>query len=229
MTVSRRSVLGMLGASALATGFGTSLAKAGGAEGPQVSPDQALAMLRKGNTDYLAGSYDASLSNNARRLQIAKGQKPLAIVVGCSDSRVAPEILFGRGLGELFTIRIAGNTVDDAALGSIEYAVAELGTPLVVVLGHEKCGAVAAVDIVENNTVYPGAIGDMGEPIIPAVLGVRGKSGDLLDNAVRENVRRVVARLKISGELLEKPLQAGKLKIVGARYDLDDGKVEFIS
>lgn len=231
MTVSRRSVLGMLGASALATGFGVSQARAGGAEGgPQVSPDQALAMLRKGNAEYLSGKYDASLSNNARRLEIARGQKPFAVVVGCSDSRVAPEILFGRGLGELFVIRIAGNTVDDAALGSIEYAVAELGAPLVVVLGHERCGAVAAaVDIVQNNTVYPGAISDMVEPIVPAVLAVRGKSGDTLDNAVRENVRRVVARLKISGELLQGPLAAGNLKIVGARYDLEDGKVDFIS
>jgi carbonic anhydrase len=138
------------------------------------------------------------------------------------------ELLFGRGLGELFIVRNAGNTVDTTALGSIEYAVAELGVPLVVVLGHEKCGAVdAAVKVVKENATYPGAIGQMVEPIVPAVLRAQNQPGDLLDNAVRENVRRTVHRLRTSETLFQEPLRTGRLRIVGARYDLDDGDVDF--
>jgi carbonic anhydrase len=148
--------------------------------------------------------------------------------LSCSDSRVPPELLFGRGLGELFIIRNAGNTVDTAALGSIEYAVAELGVPLVVVLGHERCGAVdAATKVVKDNATFPGAIGQMVEPIIPAVLKAQGQQGDLLDNAVRENVRRTVTRLRTAETLLTQPLKAKALRVVGARYDLDDGSVDF--
>ena len=148
--------------------------------------------------------------------------------MGCSDSRVPPEPLFGRGLGELFIVRVAGNTVDRTALGSIEYAVAELKVPLVVVLGHERCGAVAAaVEVVRHDVALPGAIADMVSPILPAVLKAQRQEGDLLDNAVRENVRRVVQSLQQSGPLLLDPLAAGRLKIVGARYDLDDGAIEF--
>jgi carbonic anhydrase len=141
---------------------------------------------------------------------------------------VPPELLFGRGLGELFIVRNAGNTVDTTALGSIEYGVVELGVPLVVVLGHEKCGAVdAAVKVVKENATFPGAIGQMIEPIVPAVLRAQAQPGDLLDNAVRENVRRTVNRLRTSEALLQEPLRSGKLKIVGARYDLDNGDVDF--
>jgi carbonic anhydrase len=164
-----------------------------------------------------------------RRIEIARGQAPIAVLVSCSDSRVPPELLFGRGLGELFIVRNAGNTVDTTALGSIQYAVAELGVPLVLVLGHERCGAVdAAVKVVKDNATFPGSIGQMIEPILPAVIKAQTQPGDLLDNAVRENVRRVVSRLRSATEpLLLDPQRAGKLKIVGARYDLEDGDVDF--
>jgi carbonic anhydrase len=160
---------------------------------------------------------------------------PFAVLVSCSDSPVPPELLFGRGLGELFIVRNAGNTVDTTALGSIECAVAELGVPLVVVMGHERCGAVdAALTIVEKNTTFPGNIGRMVEPIIPAALKAKSTASanidraELLDEAVRENVRRVVTRLRTATDpLLLEPLQAGKLKAVGARYDLNDGSVDF--
>ena len=157
------------------------------------------------------------------------GRRRCAVLVSCSDSRVPPELLFGRGLGELFIVRNAGNTVDTTALGSIQYAVAELGVPLVLVLGHERCGAVdAAVKVVKDNATFPGAIGQMIEPILPAVIKAQAQAGDLLDNAVRENVRRVVSRLRSATEpLLLEPQRAGKLKIVGARYDLEDGDVDF--
>jgi carbonic anhydrase len=138
-------------------------------------------------------------------------------------------LLFGRGLGELFIIRNAGNTVDTVALGSVEYAVGVLKTPLVVVMGHERCGAVAAAaQVVTENATFPGQIGRMIEPIIPAVLQARGQPGDLVDNAVRANVRRVVEYLrKQTDPLMQEPLRAGRLKVVGAYYDLDTGAVDF--
>ena len=156
---------------------------------------------------------------------------PFAVLVGCSDSRVAPEVLFNTGLGELFIVRNAGNTVDTVALGSIEYAIAVLGVPLIVVLGHERCGAVdAALSVVEKNTVFPGSLNQMIEPILPAALMARstGAKGEaLLDAAVRENIRRVVNRIKNSEPVLMNPIKTGKVKVVGARYDLDDGEVDF--
>lgn len=195
-----------------------------------LTADQALALLKKGNAAYLTDSPVRAASGRARRLQIAQGQAPIAAYVSCSDSRVSPELLFGRGLGELFIIRNAGNTVDTVALGSIEYAVAELGVPLVVVMGHERCGAVAAaLEVVRNNVVFPGSIGRMVEPIIPAVLQAQTqRGGDLLDNAVRENVRRVVRQLRTATDpLLLKPQESGRLKVVGAYYDLETGNVDF--
>jgi carbonic anhydrase len=135
----------------------------------------------------------------------------------------------------LFVIRDAGNTIDTAGLGSIQYAVAELGVPLVLVLGHERCGAVdAALSIVEKNTNFPGSIGPMVEPIVPAALAAKAAAPpnanreDVLDMAVRENVKRVVTRLRTSSDpIVADPLKADKLKVVGARYDLDDGTVDF--
>lgn len=198
-----------------------------------LTPAQALDKLRKGHENFLGNKPSLKSSrDSSRRLEIARGQVPFAVLVGCSDSRVAPELLFDTGLGELFIVRNAGNTVDTVALGSIQYAVQVLNVPLVLVLGHERCGAVeAALSVVEKNTVYPGSIGQMVEPIIPAVLKARAsgpyKEGELLDAAVRENVRRTVERLRMSEPAMLEPLRAGKLKIVGARYDLDDGTVDF--
>jgi carbonic anhydrase len=189
---------------------------------------EALALLQRGNADFVADRTRAIPIDRRRRLELARGQKPFAVLVGCSDSRVSPEILFGRGLGDLFIVRVAGNTVDRVALGSIEYALAELGVPLIIVLGHERCGAVqAAVQMVERNLTFPGAIGDMVTPILPAVVKARALPGDLLDNAVRENVKRVVRHLEASSPVVGDALAAGRLKIVGAYYDLDSGRVEF--
>jgi carbonic anhydrase len=154
------------------------------------------------------------------------------VLVGCSDSRVSPELLFGRGLGELFIIRNAGNTIDTAALGSIEYGVGVLGCPLIVVLGHEACGAVAAaVDVVEKNATFPGVIGEMIQPIIPAVLEAKRSAnsgaGALLENAVIANAKRVAMRLRTQSPVIQETMRAGKLKVVPAHYDLDDGHVDF--
>lgn len=194
-----------------------------------MTPDQALEWLRDGNRAFLDGKVDQVDLSAARRLALAKGQAPFCAYVSCSDSRVPPELLFGRGLGELFIIRNAGNTVDTVAMGSIEYAVAVLGVPLVVVMGHESCGAVkAAMSVVSDNARFPGVIGNMIEPIIPAVLEARNQPGDATEVAVKQNVRRVVRKLReASDPLLIEPQRSGKLKVVGAYYKLDSGEVDF--
>lgn len=196
-----------------------------------LTADQALATLKEGNAKFLSDSPLRPVQGRDRRLEIARGQTPFAVLVSCSDSRVPPEVLFGRGLGELFIVRNAGNTVDTVALGSIEYAIAVLGVPLIVVLGHERCGAVeAALSVVEKNTIFPGSLNQMIEPILPAALIARSggaKGEELLDAAVRENVRRVVTRIRNSEAVLMNPIRDGKVKVVGARYDLDDGSVDF--
>jgi carbonic anhydrase len=201
---------------------------------PEMTADRALELLKEGNRRFLQDRQEeAAVPMGAeRRLELARSQSPFAVLVSCSDSRVPPELLFGRGLGELFIVRNAGNTVDTIALGSIEYAVHALMVPLVVVLGHQRCGAVAAaVSVVEDNAVFPGSLGQMVEPIIPAVLQARTRCGcaeeNLLDAAVRANVERIVARLKTSEPILMDPLRDGTLRIVGAHYDLEQGHVEF--
>jgi carbonic anhydrase len=200
------------------------------APGPDLTPDAALALLKEGNRRFVEGkSVRPHQTDAERRAALAHAQRPFCVLVGCSDSRVSPELLFGRGLGDLFIVRNAGNSVDLAAMGSIEYGVAVLGAPLVVVLGHERCGAVqAAVDVVEHDKDFPGSIGQMIEPILPAVLRAKREGDhDLLDRAVRHNVFRIVERLRTTEQMLQEPQRTGRLKIVGARYDLDDGVVEF--
>jgi carbonic anhydrase len=234
--VSRRWMVG--GAAVLAATTAVSSAcpalaappPSGNPAAPPITPDEALERLKRGNRDFLAGRTVAADVRGRRRLEIARAQYPFAVLVSCSDSRVPPEVLFGRGLGELFIVRNAGNTIDTVAMGSLEYAVAELNVPLVVVMGHERCGAVAAaVSVVEKGATFPGSIGRMVEPIVPAVLEARRQSApDLLDASVRENVRRTVTRLReFSEPMVLDRIKAGKLRIVGARYDLDDGRVDF--
>ena len=235
----RRQILGgagALGAAAFA-GAGTAVARGQDSTGgltpapaaTDLTPKQALDLLREGNAAFLRGEQTSVLTSAQRRLDLARGQAPFAAYVTCSDSRVPPELLFGRGLGELFIIRNAGNTVDTVALGSIEYAVAELKTPLVVVMGHESCGAVAAATkVVTENATFPGSIGPMVEPIIPAVLQARSEEGDLLENSVRANVRRVVRQLRSQTDpIMLEPQREGRLWVVGAHYSLSTGEVDF--
>ena len=193
-----------------------------------LTSDQALRLLKEGNDQFRMDAPYRAAQGRERRIELARGQAPFCVLVGCSDSRVPPELLFGRGLGELFIIRNAGNTVDIAALGSIEYGVGVLGCPLIVVLGHEACGAVAAaVEVVDRNATFPGVIGEMIQPIIPAFLAARNQPGELLDNAVRMNARRVAARLKTQSTVLQEALRQDRLKIIAARYDINDGDVDW--
>lgn len=198
----------------------------------QPTPDQALNRLIEGNAAFVTDRPVAPDVSRERRLALAQGQQPFATLVGCSDSRVGPEQLFGVGLGELFIVRTAGNNVDTAGMGSIEYSVTALNVPLIVVLGHEKCGAVAAAtDVVTKDARFPGSIGRMIEPIIPAVLAAqrRQQDDDLVELAVEENVHRMVERLQTCSEpLLLEPQSRGELKIVGAVYELSTGKVRWL-
>ncbi len=228
--LSRREVFVASATAAAAVAAGAAVAAEPTNSAKRPSAAEALAILKRGNADFLAGKPLSVDTDGKRRLAIARGQEPFAILVSCSDSRVPPEVLFGRGLGELFIVRNAGNTVDTAAMGTIEYGVAVLKVPLIVVMGHERCGAVqAAVDVVEKNAMFPGSIGRMIEPIVPAVLKAKAAGNtDLADASVKENVMRTVTRLRTASEpLILDPYRAGTLKIVGARYDLDNGQVEF--
>ncbi len=193
------------------------------------NPDEALELLIEGNRRFLNGEAQDIPADPKLRLELAKAQAPMAAYLSCSDSRVSPELLFGRGLGELFIVRNAGNTIDTAALGSIEFAVGPLGVPLVVVMGHQSCGAVAAaISVVQDNSIFPGSIGRMIEPIIPAVLCAHGKDEELLENSVKANVSRQVQILRNATDpILRDPQDNGTLKIVGAYYNFETGTVDF--
>ena len=156
------------------------------------------------------------------RSAVAGHQAPWATIIACADSRVAPELVFGgHGVGELFIARDAGNLVGVETLGTIEYGAAVLGSPLVVILAHTACGAVkAACDIVTKNATYPGVIGRMIEPIVPAALKVRNDPGDFVDNAAKESAKRTAATLPTVSKIVSDRWSAGKVKIVAAIYDL---------
>lgn len=191
-------------------------------------PDQALERLIEGNQRYIANNSLAINESEGRRIEVAKGQQPFATIFSCVDSRVPPELVFDRGLGDLFVIRTAGHVVDQAVLGSLEFGVDELKIPLLMVLGHEKCGAVTAtLEAVEKNATAEADINAIVEGIRPAVEQVHGMAGDILDNAINANVELTVARLKES-PILAKAVNEGALKIVGARYDLDSGAVTVV-
>lgn len=186
--------------------------------------DKSLAKLKEGNKRYASNKPTHQNQSGKHREEVAKGQKPFAVVVTCSDSRVPPEILFDQGIGDLFVIRTAGNIVDDIGLGSIEYAVEHLKVPLVVVLGHERCGA---VDATVKGGEAPGHIRVLVSNIIRAVDKVRSKKGDLLENSIKQNVDNVVEQIKTSKPILEEFFHQKKIKVIGACYDLDDGVVTF--
>jgi len=193
------------------------------AAGPAtVTADEALTRLKAGNERFVTGKLIHPNEGADRRTEVAKGQSPFAIIVGCSDSRVGPEVVFDQGLGDLFVIRTAGNVVDDVALGSIEYAADHLGAPLILVLGHTRCGAVSAA-VAGGHA--PGHVASVVEKIKPAVDETKGKPGDALENAVRANVRHVVNQLRNSAPILSGLVKSGKLRVVGACYDLDTGRV----
>jgi carbonic anhydrase len=168
-------------------------------EDQMINADQSLQRLMEGNKRFMTTNPLYPNLTSERRAEVAKGQNPFAIIFGCVDSRVPPELVFDQGLGDLFVIRTAGQALDDAVLGSIQFGVEELNIPLVMVLGHGKCGAVAAtIQVVEKNAVAHGQINTLVEIIKPAVETAMGKQGDLLENSVRANIQLTVDKLKTS-------------------------------
>jgi carbonic anhydrase len=190
-----------------------------------VSPDQALARLTEGNGRYVSGQMHHPNASGDRRAELAKGQHPFAVVLGCSDSRVPPEIVFDQGLGDLFVIRDAGNTLDNEVLGTIEYAVEHLGSRLIVVLGHEGCGAVIAA---VGGGAVPGHIKTVTDAIAPAYRESKSQPGDKVHNCVLANARRSARRLRVTAPILKHLAEKGELKVVAADYDIATGKVEFL-
>ena len=197
---------------------------AGGAEST-VSPDAGWQLLKEGNQRYISGTSKHPNQSGARREEVAKGQKPFAIILACSDSRVSPEVIFDQGLGDVFVIRVAGNVIDNAGLGSMEYAVEHLGASLIVVLGHERCGAVAAA---VSGGHSEGHVHSIVSALLPAVKNAKSQPGDPVDNTVRSNVQMVANQISQAGPLINEKVKAGKVKVIGARYDLDTGAVEIL-
>lgn len=184
-----------------------------------------LDKLTQGNQRYVTSTTVCHEDWTAKRTALLENQKPFAVVVACSDSRVPPEIVFDQTLGDLFVVRVAGNVVDDFAIGSIEYGVNILGANLVLVLGHSNCGAVQAA---LKGMKFDNHIQEVLNEIQPAINAVKGESGDLLEKAIKANVKMVEEKLKSSKPLLAKLIEKGTLRISGAYYNLDSGKVEFI-
>jgi carbonic anhydrase len=235
--LSRRSLLrlgaGLIGVGALADRFTTpALAQSMDAVQPVsiapivsgLTPDQALAKLMDGNRRFVARKRLNPHQDIARITDVATGQDPFAAILSCSDSRVVPEIAFDQGMGDLFVVRVAGNVAKTDEIASEEYAIALLKTPLLMVLGHERCGAVTAA---LNGGQWPGDIAALVLAIEPAVKASVGEAGDRLMNAVKANVRLQVDRL-LSSPVVAAAVGDGRLQVVGAYYDLDTGAISLV-
>jgi carbonic anhydrase len=229
LALPRRDVL------ALGLGVAAMLAVPAWAKGPApkpeniISPAQALARLKAGNHRYVEG---VTKRHNfvAERAALVLGQNPFAAILSCADSRVAPEYAFDTSRGDLFVVRVAGNFINADNLASFEYAVAELKTPLILVLGHEACGAVkATITAIKENETLPGHLPDLVAALKPAVTAVLNEPGDILENAIKENVRQNVANLKAATPILSAAVADKQIAVVGGIYRLATGKVDIIA
>jgi carbonic anhydrase len=234
--VTRRDALRAFGVSAGALAAGAAIgpallddvALAAEPKAPTLTPDQALARLAAGNRRFVNGVLRHPRRDDRRRSALAEDQTPYAAVLGCADSRVPPEIIYDEGLGNLFVARIAGNTTEDALVaGSLEYSITQLGSVVIVVLGHEECGAVkAAIDVATKGTQLPGDLPAVVAPILPVVnaaVAAGTPDDQLLDVVIKNNIKAAVAAL--SDNVALAPLVSeGKLKIVGREYLLKSGK-----
>lgn len=190
-----------------------------------MSPDKILEELMAGNQRFIENKRTNPNQTQVRLKQVAAGQNPFISILSCADSRVPVEIIFDRGLGDVFVVRDAGNIATPEEIGSLEFGTLVLGSKVLMVLGHESCGAVKAT--IDGKAV-PGQIGSIIEAIKPAVESAKDKPGDPLENAVKANVILQMERLKAS-PVISQLIQEGKLKVVGGYYDLDTGKVSLIS
>ena len=200
-----------------------------------LSASDALARLKEGNRRYVLGERQLdTAASQARRDALSSGQEPFAIILGCSDSRAPAEIVFDAGLGDLFVIRVAGNIVAPSQVGSVEFAAARFGTPLVVVLGHTKCGAIAATleELARPSEAQSRNLRSIVDRIRPAVIAMhatefRQDPEALARHAVRANIMLSVDHLRHGSDILEQLILKNKLQVVGAEYSIETGKVEF--
>ena len=229
---SRRSAM-LFGASALGLALtGRAFAKETKAPPkPQnvLSPDASLKRLTEGNARYVDGVSRRHDFKHEREA-LAGGQNPFAAVLSCADSRIAPEYAFDTGRGDLFVCRVAGNFAGTETIASMEYAVAVLNAPLILVLGHDSCGAVdATLKAIKDNKPPPGHIPSLVDAIAPAAKAAMQQGGDVLDKAIRQNVIDNVAKLKSAAPILNAAVEQGKLKVVGGIYRLTTGTVDLIA
>lgn len=194
-------------------------------EGPVASAEEALARLVEGNRRYVAFRSSTVNETPTRRAAVSQSQKPFAMVFSCVDSRAPPELVFDRGLGDLLVIRTAGHTLDKAVLGSLEFGVAVLKIPLLVVMGHERCGAVASsIELIGRNESAPGGINDVVEGIRPAVERFKGQGLEVAEQVTKANTEITVEHLKQIA-IMREAIKNGQLLVVGAYCDLDTGVV----
>lgn len=230
---SRRSLL-VFAALAVSLRFGNGIVDAKEAKGPPkpdnlLAPDAALKRLLRGNDRFVQG---ASRVDDFRRERpvLVEGQNPYAAILSCADSRVAPELVFDSGLGDLFVCRVAGNFANDDTLASMEYAVAVLNTPLILVLGHDHCGAIdATIKSLHQDKPPPGHISSLVTALAPAVKASLQQAGDTFAHATRQNVIDNVNKLKSTGPILNAAVEQNRLKVVGGLYRIDTGKVDIVS
>ena len=239
--MSRRLWLGLVGASAAAALSGCGKLRTNRVTVPPTltivtetprrpidNADMALQELKEGNQRFVNGQMQHPGQTPQRRHQLAQFQQPFAVILTCSDSRVPAEVVFDQGLGDLFVIRVAGNIVDRAVLGSIEYAVDHLATPLVAVMGHQSCGAVSAtLESLQHNTTPHNDIAVLVSKIAPAVAVAEQRPGDLLDNTIRANAEQSRDAI-VNAPEVKQALDSGALKVVAGYYDLDAGTVTII-
>jgi carbonic anhydrase len=193
-----------------------------------MTPAASLERLLKGNERYVEGVSRRHDFKHEREA-LAGGQNPFAAILSCADSRIAPEYAFDSSRGDLFVCRVAGNFANNESVASLEYAVAELGTPLILVLGHDACGAVnATIKSLKDGTTLPGRIPSLVEGIAPAVKAVSQQGGDTLANAIKKNVVDNVIKLSSATPILSAAVEQGKLKVAGGIYRLKDGRVEMV-
>ncbi len=227
---SRRSLFG-IAAGAVLTAANAALAK--DSKPPPkpenvISPDASLKRLMDGNARYVDGVARRHDFKHEREA-LAGGQNPYASILSCADSRIAPEYAFDSGRGDLFVCRLAGNFANDDSVASLEYGVAVLGVPLILVLGHDACGAIdATIKSLKDDKPLPGHLPSLVTALTPAVKAVSGKGGDVLGNAIRQNVVDNVAKLKSASPILSAAVEQNKLKVVGGIYRLKDGRVDMV-
>ncbi|MBW4451488.1 MAG: carbonic anhydrase [Nostoc indistinguendum CM1-VF10] len=230
INLSRRTLFkfgaGAIGTGVLTAGLGSNLLAAEKTPAKEdVTPDKALQELLDGNERFVKAKRRNPNQTLSRLAEVAKSQKPFASILGCADSRVPSEIVFDQGLGDLFVCRIAGNIATTQQIGSLEFGSLVLGAKVIMVMGHERCGA---VDAAIKGAQVPGQIGSLLQAIKPSVESSKEQSGDKLENVCKANILAQVEKLK-SSSVLSELIKAEKLKIVGGYYDLDTGRISLVS